>query len=258
MTVNLEGLVHFISEEEPTLVKRVKDAVHWFASTPEGKYTLEEAVKLHGSPIQVFTHSEVAFPGFGIHNNLPTIFANPRLTDSAKLLCENGEHITTSMDRFICHEFTHATQPNVIEHAQPFIRRKAEIMSECMPHVPLEDYHYRLTVANTDAELGNVYGKIYDDHIADIAPSLPKKIAEKAAQDEVCRAHFETYEKPAIEFENKMMAKYRAQPGRITDYGRSGEYEATLIPLDRQHFVESAVAAHKESKAATRGLGILR
>ncbi|MEJ0009071.1 MAG: hypothetical protein WDN72_00075 [Alphaproteobacteria bacterium] len=84
MVPELENLVRFIGEDEG-LVARVREAVEWVASTPEGLAKLEEARALHGKPLDIITD-----PCFGLremgYTDLHGIPVNPDTVKAITML----------------------------------------------------------------------------------------------------------------------------------------------------------------------------
>lgn len=159
---------------------------------------------------------------------------------------QNGERIHYSLERFFSHEFKHAAQPNLLEHAQQYVARRSEIVAEYFPVIPVEKYLHRFEVVKYDNNaLRKVFGDMYDAHIGPNALQMTKDMVRKVAADPVIQDFTAKYETPAIEFENLMMGKYRGEPGRTTDYAKSNIYEELVKATDRDGFVESALASYR-------------
>src|SRR4051812_43493926 len=128
----LSELVHFAGEET-ALVSRVKQAVEWVASKPEGLAILKEARALHGKPLEIITDSTIHNIGYGDHLGNHVVFANPLVNDHMFLHGKNGERIHNGLERYFSHEFTHAAQPDVLVHAQQYVARRSQIVESCFP-----------------------------------------------------------------------------------------------------------------------------
>jgi hypothetical protein len=243
MVTALSELVHFVGEET-ALVSRVKQAVEWVASKPEGHAILEEARALHGKPLKIITDSTVHNIGYGDHLGNHVVFANPLVSDHMHLHGQNGERIHNGLERFLSHEFQHAAQPNLLEHAQQYVARRAEIVAGCFPEIPMENYMQRINaVKGNNAALKELLGEMYDAHIGPKALQMTENMIRKVGADPIVQEFAAKYEVPAIEFENLMMKKYKGEPWRTTDYVKSGDYEQLVKSTDRDGFIESALAS---------------
>lgn len=239
----LSELVHFVGKET-ALVSRVKQAVEWVASKPEGLAILEEARALHGKPLKVITDSTVHNIGYGDHLGNHVVFANPLVSDHMYLHGQGGEQIPNSLERFLSHEFKHAAQPNVLKHAQQYLARRSQIVEGYFSVIPMENYMHRMdAVKGNNAALKELLGEIYDAHIGPKALQITEDMAHKAGADPIVQEFVAKYEVPAIEFENLMMKKYKGEPGRTTDYVKSSDYEQLVKSTDRDGFIESALAS---------------
>ena len=250
MAINFEELVDFVGEE-PLLVARVKKAVEWVFSKPEGREMLESAYRLHGEPLKIITDSTIHNLGYADHLGNHVVFANPLVNDVMVLNGQAGEKIPNTLERFFSHEFTHAAQPDVFAHGQAMIMEKQRIIAESMPQIPIEDYFHRLGAAkNNDAALQQVFGEVYDTHIAPHAQQMNQTMMDNLSQGQAIQKFAKEYETPAIEFENMMMGKYRGEPGRTTDYTKSGDYDEMLKSMDRKGFIDSAMQGFRASVPA--------
>lgn len=246
MTHALQELVHLVGEDA-SLVARVKQAVEWIASKPEGLAILEEARALHGKPLVIRVDANAEEVGYGDQGE-HVITANPLLSESIVFHGKNGESILNSLERFFCHEFKHAVQPGILGFEQEYTSRRARIMEEHFTPPPMEEYSYRMRAAVNDSEvLRALAAEIYDEHIA---PQL-KGVMDALAADPIIQGVVDKYETGAMEFENFMMEKYKNEPHRMMDYLRSEV-------ISREGFVESIVASIQEnigaqSESADRG-----
>lgn len=239
----LAELVVFIGEEG-ALLERVKKAVEWVASKPEGQAILEEARALHGKPLTIITDSKIYNIGYGDHLGNHVVYANPNVLDKLQLHGENGEVIQHSLERFFPHEFKHAAQPNVLLHAQQYLARRQQIMLESMPPLPFEKYAHRIQATiHDDVALRDVLGEIYEEHIGPYVSQGMETITDRAAHDPIVQRFIDKYEIPAIEIENAMMQKYRGEAARVTGYAKSGIYEEYIQSMDRDGFIESALTS---------------
>ncbi len=246
MVDGLSELVLFVGEE-PELTARVRQAVEWVASKPEGLAILQQAKQLHGKPITIITSSKVSFTGYGDHSNNNVIFANPLVNDHTYLHSQNGEPINNSLERFFAHEFMHATQPDVLNHAKQYIAKRSEVFERCTPAIPYEQYQHRFKAIKDDDDAAKaLFGEIYDKHIGSKAVETTYAAIRILSEDPFVQAFSAKYEVPAIEFENLMMSKYKGESGRILDYINSGIYEELIKSTDRVSFIESALTSFRE------------
>ena len=242
MNSTLSEFVNFVGEET-LLVSRVKEAVEWVASKPEGLAILEEARALHKKPLKIITDSTVYNLGYGDYLGNHVVFANPLVNDHMYLHGQNGERIHNGLERFFAHEFKHGAQSNVLINAKLYIERRAEITAESFPIIPYAQYQRQINIAKNDnSALKKIFGKMYDTHVGPKALQMTKILVVKFGEDPIIQEFVAKYEVPAIEFENLMMQKYKDEPGRTTDYINSAIYDELIKSTDRNGFIESALA----------------
>lgn len=235
-----------LTGEQYELTSRVESALEWLALKPEGIAILEEAYALHKKPLKIFVSQRVNSLGYGDHIGNHIVFANPLINDHMNLNGQNGERIRDSLERFLSHELKHATQPDLLIHAQKYIARRQEIMGEHLPSVPLKRYQPRITaVKHDDIALRQVFGVMYDAHVGPVANQLMTDMIQKAANDPIIKDFCDIYETPAIEFENLIMSKYKEEPCRSVDYVKSAIYDEMIKAMDRGAFVEAALASFR-------------
>ena len=238
-------LVHLVGREEH-LNLRVRKAIDWITSKPEGLKILEEAKILYGTSLPILVDPSVHAIGYGDHLGNHLILANPIINDNMFLQDVNGGTLQNSLERFLCHELKHATQFDVLTHAQKYTVRYSIFIGESFPNIPFNKYLRRIeAIKNKDDALRELFGEIYDAHVADKAKQIMEEVLHKLSTDTIAQDFIQKYEVPAIQFENEMMQKYKGEVRRSEDYVNSGVYDQLLKATDRGAFIESSLTSYR-------------
>ncbi len=223
MEIKIEDSL-YVTGDDPAVADRVKKAVEWVISTPEGREALEEAKALHKKPItiRILSNKSPDPDDMGVSVGLKhlTININPDSLKTMRFVGKNGENITASLERFFANQFKQATQPGLSEQKQLFEERIQQLRIPLMAlsDAPIAQYKHQLALAQNDPEqLREIFGRMYDTHLAATVEENTKKTYERFAQDDVVRGYIQHYEDPAIAFENLLMQKYAKEPERA-DY----------------------------------------
>lgn len=238
----------------------------WIDSIPEGHEKLEEALALHGKPLLIIATPDVKAAGFSVlrpdqyeggneQGPLPFIRVNPDHIPLHRMKAENGSEIRNSLARTLSHELCHSTQPDVIAKGVTAIEK---IYKFCQFEPSLDflpSYEKRKSALRNDEQLQALLGEMYDEHISPQVTEHNKQALAMLKKDEDVRVYAKEFEKPAVEFENLMMA-YKGEKPRSTDYLNSLMEEAIDEAGARAHFIEQNMAflkaAHEERKGNPR------
>ncbi len=242
MNPSLSELIR-LSGEENALSARIEMAVDWLAATPEGRDMLEIARARHGPPLTFHTDSTLKEVGYGNLAGAHIVNCNPLVTDATTLLSDTGLHIPIRLERFVAHELSHATRPDMLESAKRYVSRKMELLAKTLSDIPVDAYRFRLALTHNAEARIKIFGEMYDTHIGSQSQKLEDRFFEEVSRDPLITAHLKAYEEPAIRFENHMMQRYFGEPGRTLDYLHSATYETLAPALDRENFIASAMEA---------------
>lgn len=265
MATPISELVHFIGEDTQA-VRRAKEAVGWLAKKPAIIEVLEEAKRLHGKPLPISVSPLHLSAGYGVMTATGelehAVHYNPALFDGIKLKAVDGTHITFSHERFLAHEFKHASQPDALKNGVEYAARKQRIGEEIAAEFPVpqsdpEKFMHRFAAAKDDPQQARrVFEDMYDEVIA---PRIPiQERAQAAAMDRIKKdpkitRYFQQFEEPAIAFENQIM--HGLEPARITDYVDSQDLAKGMAQLkDKEAWVNENLAAYMDNFKESKGL----
>lgn len=233
----------------------------WINSMQEGHDKLEQALALHGKPLLIVATPEVQAAGFSVlrpdqyeggqeQGPLPFIRVNPEHIPLVRLKAEDGSEIHNSLARTLCHELCHSTQPDMVAKSIPALE-KIHAVSKFEPSLDfLPAYKKRVRAARTDKQLKTVLGEIYDAEIGPQAAAHNKAALAALKADPVVCAYAKEFEKPAVEFENVMMA-YKGEKTRSSDYLNSAMEEAFDAVSTRALFIEQNMPVVIAARAAS-------
>jgi hypothetical protein len=114
-------------DDEPELVEQVKEAMQWFASTPEGSQAMEDAVKKHGRPLPILVGSNVYQNCFGDFGDGMVMALNPPQAQASQIITNEGNLSPYGLRPTIAHEYEHARQDLTIEQMTKFAERQYAI-----------------------------------------------------------------------------------------------------------------------------------
>lgn len=258
MTDKLAELVTFAGEDEGEKSAHVKEVVAELAAKPEVHDMLVKAKELHGEPLKIFINFVFPYAGYGTANGDHMVIVNPDFIPNIVYHTDKGELVEDSLERFFSHEFTHAAQPDALEQGLVYAQRKHEITQDIIAPVisaAEEAYKQGLAASADDLDaLAQVFGEMYDTHIAPVAAQAQKDMMKACQEDEMIKQFCEEFEVPAIRFSNFIMEKYYNEPARLEDYTQSHFYDAENHVANRQEFIDAALFVRQQNIA--RGQGV--
>jgi hypothetical protein len=241
MIKDLSELVTF-EGNDAALVADVEAAVKWVASKPEGMKLLEQAKEVHGKHLVICVDGHSPMSGYAPNHE---ITVNPIALATDGVLAEDGTTIPFTLERFLAHEFTHATQGITAEDVMPYVLRQGKIFENNMPKVPFEQYTQRLELAvRNDEQLKATLAEIYDTHIGPHLDEALETINQTLSDDPIVQAYAEKYEIPAIENENLIMGKYRNESSRMKEYALSGVWDSSEL-IEREAWINTNFANYR-------------
>ncbi len=251
--MNLEKYVYLKGEDE-ALIGRVRETFEWFASTPEGKEALEDALKLHQKPLQVYVGEDVFPSGYGRLTDEPhTMFINPDAVERMIIITESDEKETYSLRRFIAHECEHARQPDVLAKAGTYSQACADIFAEAEEEVlgaPVRAaFKKRKSRIQDEESLRVVAGEVYDEVIVPLRQTFSDRLVVLMQASPLVNEFIEAFEKPALEFENLVARNHQLGSPRSTDYLRSADLSASPeCFINRQNFVDFVIEGYHHGR----------
>ncbi|MEZ5690470.1 MAG: hypothetical protein R3D71_02255 [Rickettsiales bacterium] len=248
--MQIEELVDFHGEDRKQ-IDEVKKALEWVASKQEGLQALQNAKKLHGQKLNILVNEvDITDCGFIVHNGMPIIQVNPKNVLAAKYLDDNNTEHNSSLERFLAHEITHATQKNATEAAQEYLKIRSKYSDPSQINIPMKNYQNRLNAVKGNSEsLEKIFSEIYDRHVRPQSEKMIERANKEIKNSDIAMEFITNYEVPAIEFENMMMKKYKNELGRTKDYANSAAFGDEAWEVSKKSFVNAATQSFIDSSS---------
>lgn len=236
---------------DSTLTAPVREAFEWFASTEEGLHALEDCLALHKAPIQVIAAENIIYNGYGDDKGNHVMFINPNLVKSAAIVTDDGRSEIQGMKRLVAHECEHARQPDVLEKAKAYAVERGRIWSEAEKEIneAIESEFHKIkgTISNEES-LITAAKEVFEIAIKPRIAAFRERFSADIRQSEIVRDFVNSFEVPAIKFENQMAARYNLGAQRTLDYLALAQANDVSAQFEKDGFVTSVVGGYRQSK----------